>query len=144
MPLDRLDDLGARRPSLSVRPDLGRAPLGRCGALVADFARFKRSVVAGVRGCSLPRLEPLRCRSAALGPYRTHVTHRIRRIAEARDLDDITSVRRMDELIASDVHALVAGDAIAIGMEEHEVPRLERPARDRSPLVDLRARVMRQ
>src|SRR5206468_11894157 len=36
LPLDRLDGLGARDPSLPVRPQLGRAALGARSAPLAD------------------------------------------------------------------------------------------------------------
>ena len=52
---------------------------------------------------------------------------------ERRDLDARAAARRVDEAAVADVHADVT-DAV----EEHEVARFERPARDAAAEVEVR------
>ena len=58
---------------------------------------------------------------------------------EARDLDDVACVRRVDELAAADVDPDVAE-----AVEEDEVARLELVARDGDAVAVLGGRVVRQ
>src|SRR5262245_8711859 len=59
------------------------------------------------------------------------------RVVDARDLDDVSGMRRMDELAAADVDPDVPEP-----VEENEVARLELVARDRDSVVELRRRVV--
>ena len=97
--------------------------------VLEHFADEVEGLYAERRGYRLRRSalgltqSPQRARPTARA--RADVGRRVPGVVEARDLDDVARVRRVDELPAADVHAHVAE-----AVEEDEVARLELVARD--------------